>query len=174
MSTCPFCDHENIEGTDLCAQCEQPLLDTSRTTAQTEIERGLIKDRMTDLEPKTPTAVAPETPVGEVLKLMVDQSIGCVLVVEEKTIVGIFTERDALYKLNTSFHKFKDRPVSEFMTKEPQSLDLQAKVVFALQRMDLGGFRHIPIVDAEGHPTGIISVRDILRYLTDKLDKSEV
>jgi CBS domain-containing protein len=60
------------------------------------------------------------------------------------------------------------------MTKEPQSLDLQAKVVFALQRMDLGGFRHIPIVDAEGHPTGIISVRDILRYLTDKLDKSEV
>jgi CBS domain-containing protein len=40
--------------------------------------------------------------------------------------------------------------------------------------MDLGGFRHIPIVDAEGHPTGIISVRDILRYLTDKLDKSEV
>ena len=174
MSTCPFCDHENIEGTDLCAQCEQPLLDTSRTTAQTEIERGLIKDRMTDLKPKTPTAVAPETPVGEVLKLMVDQSIGCVLVVEEKTIVGIFTERDALYKLNTSFHKFKDRPVSEFMTKEPQSLDLQAKVVFALQRMDLGGFRHIPIVDAEGHPTGIISVRDILRYLTDKLDKSEV
>ena len=174
MSTCPFCDYENIEGTDLCAQCEQPLLNTSRTTAQTEIERGLIKDRMTDLEPKTPTTVAPETPVGEVLKLMVDQSIGCVLVVEGEKIVGIFTERDALYKLNTSFHRFKDQPVSEFMTKEPQTLDLQAKVVFALQRMDLGGFRHIPIVDAEGHPTGVISVRDILRYLTDKLDKSEV
>jgi CBS domain-containing protein len=174
MSTCPFCDYENIEGTDLCAQCEQPLLNTSRTTAQTEIERGLIKDRMTDLEPKTPTTVAPETPVGEILKLMVDQSIGCVLVVEEEKIVGIFTERDALYKLNTSFHRFKDQPVSEFMTKEPQTLDLQAKVVFALQRMDLGGFRHIPIVDAEGHPTGVISVRDILRYLTDKLDKSEV
>jgi CBS domain-containing protein len=174
MSTCPFCDYENIEGTDLCAECEQPLLDTSRTTAQTEIERGLIKDRMTDLEPKTPTTVAPETPVGEILKLMVDQSIGCVLVVEEEKIVGIFTERDALYKLNTSFHRFKDQPVSEFMTKEPQTLDLQAKVVFALQRMDLGGFRHIPIVDAEGHATGIISVRDILRYLTDKLGKLEV
>lgn len=170
MSTCPLCDFKNLEGADLCEQCEQPLSDLSRRTPETAVERGLIKDRIDALTPKVPTAVTPDTPVGKVLKLMVSQSIGCVLVVENSQMVGIFTERDALYKLNTEFRKLQDEPVSSFMTEQPQSLDLRAKVVFAVQRMDLGGFRHIPIVDQDEQATGIISVRDILRYLTNKLD----
>ena len=170
MSTCPFCSHENIEGVDLCEKCEQPLIDLSHPTPKSKVERGLLKDRISALNPQQPTAVTAETPVGEVVKMMAKQSIGCMLIMEDSTMVGIFTERDALYKLNTDFQKLKDQPVSKFMTEQPQSLDLQAKVVFAVQRMDLGGFRHIPIVNKDGQPTGVVSVRDVLRYLTDKLD----
>jgi CBS domain-containing protein len=55
------------------------------------------------------------------------------------------------------------------MTAAPETLPVDAKVAFALQRMDVGGYRHLPIVDDAGTVTGIISVRDILKYLAAKL-----
>jgi CBS domain-containing protein len=55
------------------------------------------------------------------------------------------------------------------MTAKVESLPPTAKIAFAVHRMDLGGYRHIPVVNADGEPTGIFSVRDILAYLTRKL-----
>ena len=52
------------------------------------------------------------------------------------------------------------------MTARLECLEADAKMAFAFQRMDLGGYRHIPIVDDTGRLAGIISVRDILDYLT--------
>ena len=54
------------------------------------------------------------------------------------------------------------------MTPNPQTLRLDAKIAFALQRMDLGGFRHVPVVSRHNEPVGVISVRDILDYLTER------
>ena len=72
-------------------------------------------------------------------------------------------------KLNADAAELRDRPVSEFMTPNPETLQDSAKIAFAVQRMDLGGYRHVPIVSEEGNLHGIISVRDILRYLTERL-----
>ena len=58
------------------------------------------------------------------------------------------------------------------MTKNPQSLPATAKIAFAVQRMDLGGYRHVPITGTDGRPAGIFSVRDILGYLTRKMAES--
>ena len=91
------------------------------------------------------------------------------MVVENRKLVGIFTERDALLKLGTEAAALGDRPVSEFMTAHPQTLRLDAKIAFAVQRMDLGGFRHVPVVSKTNEPLGVISVRDILDYLTEKM-----
>jgi len=90
-------------------------------------------------------------------------------VVEQGKLVGIFTERDVLMKLNDRAAELGDRPVSQFMTETVQSLPATAKIAFALHRMDLGGYRHVPIVDDEGRPIGIFSVRDMLNYLTRKM-----
>jgi CBS domain-containing protein len=62
--------------------------------------------------------------------------------------------------------------VEEFMTPNPQTLTPDAKIAFAIQRMDQGGYRHLPIVDAQGTPIGVISVRDILAYLTGTMTGS--
>ena len=173
MIECPFCEAENIPGADVCEECGQPLSDMHLPTPATAVERSLLKDRMGALAPKAPLTVESDTPVGDVLRLLVDHAIGCAIVVDSGNLVGIFTERDALVKLNVDYAELASRPVSEFMTPSPEALDIRAKIAFAVQRMDLGGFRHIPIVDDEGHPTGIISVRDILRYLTEKLTTAE-
>ena len=83
--------------------------------------------------------------------------------------VGIFSERDALLKLNTEAVALSDRPISEFMTANPETLEGSAKIAFAVQRMDLGGYRHLPIVSSNNQLQGIISVRAILKYLTDRM-----
>ena len=54
------------------------------------------------------------------------------------------------------------------MTTSPKTLEATDKIAFALHRMDLGGFRHIPVVSG-GKPIGIISIREILRYISDRL-----
>ena len=105
--------------------------------------------------------------------MLVNKGIGCVVVVRDEQVVGIFSERDALLRLSTKAAELKSRPVSEFMTPNPRMLDTEAKIAFAVQRMDLGGYRHVPIVDHSGELCGIVSARDILRYLTDKLTTAD-
>ena len=168
MTVCPYCDHENIEGTDVCDQCEQPLGDLHLPDPANVVELCLLKDRVDVLSSRPPIVVAPESTVGEVLRILVDQAIGCVFVVDDEKLVGVFSERDALLRLNTEAGQYRDRPISEFMTPHPQSLTGDAKIAFVVHKMDLGGFRHVPIVDEDGRATSVISVRDILRYLTEK------
>jgi len=135
------------------------------------VERQLMEDTINLLDPKEPLAVTPSTKVSDVLKLLTDQSVGCVVVVEDEQVVGIFSERDALMRLNVDAQKHGDKPVSEFMTTEPTMLERSDKIAFALHQMDVGGFRHVPVLD-HGKPAGVISIRDILGYFTDRMAKA--
>ncbi len=173
MTTCPYCASENIDGIDEFAECGQPLVDTHLTPPANEVERSLLADRIQVLAPKTPITVAPATPVGEVLKLMAEQGIGCVVVVDKDRPVGIFSERDALRKINASAAQVSDRPIADYMTSNPQTLVADAKIAFAVQRMDLGGYRHLPIMGPGGELVGIISARDILRHLSNCLASTQ-
>jgi len=165
---CPFCKTENIEGVDECQHCQQPLAFLSRPRASSPIEHSLIKDRIYKLGPRKPLTVAAQTPVGEVLRLMVARAVGCVMVTEGDQLVGIFTERDALVRLNVDVATQSHRPVSDFMTAAPETIAHDAPIAFALHKMDSGGYRHIPVL-TDGKPSGVISVRDILRYIAEDL-----
>jgi CBS domain-containing protein len=134
----------------------------------TNVEADLLRDRIERLWPKSPSTVPPTMTVGEVLKKMVDETIGCVMVVEGGKLVGIFSERDALMKLNTEAAKFFDRPISQFMTPDPVTLETNDRIAFALHKMNVGGYRHVPIL-FQGKLAGVISIRDILRYLTERI-----
>ena len=166
---CPYCEFENTEGADACGQCGQPLTDMHLSDPQSAVERGLLKDRISDLLPKKPICVTSTTPAGEVLKLMNEQGIGCCFVIDGgESIVGVFSERDALLRLGNQASEQWDTPISQFMTPNPESLKESAKIAFAVHQMDLGHYRHLPILDDEEKAVGVISVRDILRYLTSK------
>ena len=172
MIPCPYCDHENIPGSDACEECGNSLSDLHIEEPATEVERHLLTDRIPVLQPKSPIAVAPDTPTGAVLKLLVDRRIGIVLIKDGEELVGVFSEHDALTRLGADISEVSDRPISDFMTSDPRTLQQSAKVAFAVQRMDLGGYRHLPIVDESGHPTGMISARDILQYLSDRMQEA--
>ena len=167
---CPYCDHANVVGSDSCDECGHSLTGFHPPPPANSVERALVRDRVEILQPRTPIVAEASMPVRQVLKMMVDYRIGCVLIVREGKPIGVFTERDATIKLNTRYRALGDEPVSEFMTPHPQTLDSFAKIAFAVHRMDVGSYRHLPIVDQQGRATGIISVRDILRYMTQKMN----
>jgi CBS domain-containing protein len=168
MIVCPYCQAENIEGADECAECNEPLTDLSVRIPATSVEADLLRDRIERLWPKSPSTVSPQTTVGQVLQKMVDERIGCVMIVDAGKLVGIFSERDALMKLNTDAARFLDKPISQFMTPDPVTLETNDRIAFALHKMNVGGYRHIPIL-FEGKLAGVISIRDILRYLTERI-----
>jgi CBS domain-containing protein len=169
MPICPYCDAEVIEGADECDACGEPLTDSQLPVPATHIERALLADRVRIFQGRSPLVVSPTMPLREVMRLLVDNRVGCVLVVDKGKLAGIFTERDVLLKVGERAAELGTKPVSEFMTASVQSLPASAKIAFAVQRMDIGGYRHIPVVNDAGEPTGIFSVRDILSYLTRQL-----
>jgi len=165
-----MCEFENIEGADECDDCGFPLSDLSLPPPTSSIEQALLADRVALLSPRPALTVSPDESVGKVLDFMLAQKVGSVIVIDDEgRPAGIFSERDALFRLNTDAAWYADRPVSHFMTPRPQCLTPDAKIAFAVQRMDQGSYRHVPIVDNDGKLTGVISVRDILRYLTAKM-----
>jgi CBS domain-containing protein len=169
MILCPACGSENLDGADECDQCQFSLTDLSLPHASTALEHGLMKDRIEVLKPRPPLTVSPNMPVGEVLKQMVADRMGCAAVIDEnRRLLGIFTERDALMRLNTDAARMADKPVSSVMTTNPATLRARDKIAFALHRMNVGGFRHVPILDDDEKLVGIISIRGILRYLTER------
>lgn len=166
---CPYCDQEVIEGADSCDACGQPLTELHLPAPATAVERALLTDRVRQFQGRKPLVVTPATPVRDVLRLLVDHRVGCVLVEEGGKTVGIFSERDALLKLGDKAAELGQQPVSEFMTRKVESLPPSAKIAFAVHRMNMGGYRHVPVVNEQGRTVGIFSVRDILSYLTRKL-----
>jgi CBS domain-containing protein len=169
MIICPLCDFENIEGVDYCDQCGQPLDDAHLPLPRNAVERGLLVDTVDALSPKTPIVVSAATPVQVVLKLLVERRIGCVFIVANGEPIGVFSERDALLRIGDSAAEVADEPISRFMTPSPQTLLPSTRLAFAVHQMDLGGYRHVPIVGEDGIAVGVISVRDILRYLSSKV-----
>lgn len=161
---CPFCNHDNISGADACEACLMDLRSLDEPQGETPLEDSLIHENVSSLDPKTAVMVEPDTTVREAIAAMVDNNIGCVLVGQGSRVQGIFTERDVLVRLARRIPEVGDEPVARYMTVSPEMLEASTPLAFALNRMSLGDFRHLPLTE-QGKLLGIISLRDFLGVL---------
>jgi CBS domain-containing protein len=111
--------------------------------------------------------VSPGTSVRTAIGRMNAQNVGCVLVEEDGRLTGIFTERDVLTKIVGTNLDIDRTSVNAVMTPDPESLRLDDRLSYALNKMSVGGFRHIPLVDDDGHPVGAVSMRNVVDYMVD-------
>ncbi len=93
--------------------------------------------------------------------IMKTAGIGSVMVVEKDALVGIFTERDALFRVLAGGLDPDRTKVGEVMTADPQTITPDRPLVNALHLMHDGGFRHMPVVE-NGAPVGMVSIRDAM------------
>ena len=96
---------------------------------------------------------------------MVSKKIGHVVVTVNEQLAGILTERDLLNHMVQEPFDPKETALGDLMTKGVTTLHPDDTVATAIHRMSQGGHRHIPLVDKDFRPVGLVSVRDIVDYL---------
>jgi CBS domain-containing protein len=103
-----------------------------------------------------------KTTVSDAARMMQKQKVGAVMVVDAHDhLSGIFTERDALFRVLAADRDPATTRLSDVMTKHPQTVSPDKPVGHALHMMYEGGFRHVPVVE-NGRPIGMVSARDAL------------
>lgn len=106
---------------------------------------------------------------NEAIDLLLANNIGAAPVVENGYLRGIFSERDVLNKiLNKQVGDLDDISVTEFMIADPQTAQSEDTLNIAILYMAQGGYRHVPIVDTENRPIGMVSIRDAISYLVEE------
>ena len=113
------------------------------------------------IEPRKLVVAAPDTTVSEAAALMQEGQVGAVLVVEEGRLVGIFTERDAVYRVMAAGRDPRGTLLREVMTPDPLTVAPEETFGYALLLMHEKGFRHAPVV-VDGRPIGVVSARHAL------------
>ena len=103
----------------------------------------------------------PETTVSEAAELMASKNVGAVMVIEQERLVGIFTERDAVFRVIAKGRDARSTCLADVMTTAPQTVDPDKPFGLALLMMHEHGFRHVPVVE-NGKPIGIVSARNAL------------
>lgn len=102
---------------------------------------------------------SPATTVGDAARLMQQSQVGAVIIVEEGRLVGIFTERDALFRVIAQGRDAQTTRLADVMTRNPQTIHPDKPFGHALHLMYEGGFRHVPVVE-QGRLVGMVSARD--------------
>jgi CBS domain-containing protein len=113
------------------------------------------------MDPRKLILVPGSMTVHEAAKLMQSKRYGAVLVTEGDDLLGIFTERDAVFRVIAAGLDPERTPLAEVMTKEPQTITPDKTFGHAMLLMHEGGFRHVPVVD-EGKLVGMVSSRNAL------------
>lgn len=113
------------------------------------------------IEPRKLVVAAPETSVSEAARLMKEGKVGALLVVEDGLLIGIFTERDALFRVMAGGLDPDSTLLREVMTRDPTTVTPDESFGYALLLMHENGFRHAPVVE-QGRPVGVVSARHAL------------
>lgn len=131
---------------------------------------GFLCQSLGVLDPKEPYVVKGDMELQEAVKIMRDKKVGCLVILDDsRKMIGIFTERDLLTK---GFGQDPERPLSDFMTKNPTAASLMDPMAYALNLMSHGGFRHLPLIDPDGDVVGMISIKDIVDFIAGKMTES--
>ena len=164
---CHACDSLVFPGDDQCESCGVDLVDNSfPTPLEGRLHELILEDPISRLNAPTPLTLKAGDSVATAVELMRKRRYGSVLIVDDDgALEGIFTERDLLVKLSAESVDLQAIALSDVMTAKPKTLREDATLAQAINRMALGGYRHIPVV-CESRPVGFVSIRGILQYVS--------
>ena len=165
---CPVCGYENIQGVDECENCGADLRTVDIPSPGTAFEAKLVDVPLSEVHPHLPLTIDAAATAAEAVTRMRDGGVGCLIVVGNDGLQGILSERDLVLKAFDGAADLDRMKVAELMTPDPVVLRADDSVAVAIHKMAVGGFRHIPLVN-DGQPSGIVSARDLFKYILDAL-----
>lgn len=168
---CPSCAHQNIEGEDRCAQCLHTLhqrdipLPKKHDTIQTVLLTAPISDLITGADL---LVASPEDSIQKIVKIFQEKKKNCVVVYRKKKLVGILSNRDILWKVVGKYKDLSKVTVEQVMTHNPEWVKASDPIAFVVNKMAMGGFRHVPVLAEDGTPLSIVLIKDVLAYLSHR------
>jgi CBS domain-containing protein len=151
----PQLENENVEHV-------KSVGDTAAHVGRMELRTA--KARLLAHQPGT---VQAGTALRDALTVMRDHGGDAVLVLDGgRGLAGILTERDVLNRVLGN-DVDESRPVDEFMTASPRTLSAEATLIEAMQAMEQGHFRNVPLVDGDGQVVGVLRQLDLLEYVAE-------
>jgi CBS domain-containing protein len=163
---CPNCGFENLQGADECENCGADLRTADIPSPSNAFEAKLVDVPLSEVHPHVPMTINSTATAADAVAQMQAANIGCLVVADNGAVRGILSERDLVNK--TSGASLDGMTVDSLMTADPVVLRADDSVAVAIHKMAVGGFRHIPLV-SDGHATGIVSARDLFKYILDAL-----
>lgn len=130
------------------------------------LDSSTFRQPIKHLKVLKPVVLSPGQSIAEALDIMKQKRSGCVVITEKEKLVGILTERDILLKV-AGISGAEKKKVREIMTPDPEVFEPEDSIAFVLNAMHVGGYRHIPVVDEEGRPLAVISIKDIVGFILD-------
>lgn len=146
---------------------EEMSIMNERSRKAKVLDSNTFKKPIRDINVGKPICLEVEQNVEEAISMMQIKQFGCVLVVDDGKLVGILTERDIISKAIGTGKELNEIPVEEIMTPKPQSFQPDDSLAFVMNAMVVGGYRHIPVVDNNGAPLAVVSIKDIIAFLVD-------
>ncbi len=132
-----------------------------------KLTHSLENDLVRHLAANAPLITPPTTTVRETIRLLQENQAGCVIVCDgQNKAIGVFTERDVLRRV-IGEHVDLDSPITDVMTTDLASVRESDKIAHAIQLLHKRGLRHLPVLDDEGGPIGLITVRRVMEYLVE-------
>ncbi len=132
----------------------------------TTLAQGLRADPVSRLTLRPVCTVEPSTPIAEALRCMVERQTGSALITEREQLVGIFTERDFVDRVIATDLDVGE-PISGVMTTSPKTIHNNDSIQHAIEMMERCGYRHLPVLGADGRAVGVLSVKDVVHYLVE-------
>jgi signal-transduction protein with cAMP-binding, CBS, and nucleotidyltransferase domain len=163
---CPGCGEPYILGDDSCSNCNYDLRGLGLPETGGRSEASDFGAPLTEVRIPSHHTLSPTAKVSEAVEILRDDPSGAVVVVERGALVGIFTERDVLSKV-ASDTSVLDSPMSEVMTPDPVILRDTDTIATALNKMAVGGFRHIPLVHGD-QLVGVVTASDLMQWFMQK------
>jgi CBS domain-containing protein len=150
---------------------DEAYFERGKKPQERTFDTRLLREPTTVLPVRKPIVLSRFHTVTDAIRAMQSEHRGVVLVTDDGTIhsrvVGIFTERDVLFRVVDQGRNPATIALSELMTPDPECLRDDDAIAEVLRMMSVGGFRHVPIVDAEGRPVHIVAVRDVVEFLVE-------
>lgn len=130
------------------------------------------KSRIRDLRDRNLVCVLGGSTLISVVEQLHEKNCGAAGIVDDKgVLIGIFSIRDLMRRVDHSTMDWHSTPISEVMTADPTCVTDDDTLSTAIEVMQKGSFRHLPRVDTDGKPLAISSVRDILAYISEHFPK---
>lgn len=119
------------------------------------------------IDPNDAVSLNKSSTLAEVVDTLKIHKTGCIQLVNDKDeLKGIFSERDWILKIANKGLSLNDG-IEKYMTKDPVTITMEASIAYAINLMSSGGFRHLPIVDGDNSPVGMLSVKNILDHMAN-------